>query len=348
MSHDIELRPGGQRFTVADDETVLDAGLAHDIDLPYGCQSGSCGACRARLIEGRLEHRQAPRALDERERAAGYVLLCQAEPLTDLVLEVEPMRAGEVHHVRNLPARVAALEPLAHDVMRVDLKLPKSQPFRFRAGQYIEIRLEGGRRRSFSIASSPERPELLELHIRRVPGGLFSERVFSELKVKAMLRIDGPLGNFFVRESPRPAIFVAGGTGFAPIKSMLEAAFAAADRRPLHLYWGVRAGRDLYLRELVEQWQRTHANFRFTPVFSDPNAGDDGRHGWVHEAVVDDYPDLSGHDVYMSGPPAMIAAGKQVFPDRGLGLDRLFFDAFDYAYEVHPDAEKAGDAKAPG
>lgn len=341
MSHQIELRPGGQRFAVADDETVLDAALGHGINLPYGCQSGSCASCRARLIEGRLEHRQPPRALNGREQAAGYVLLCQAQPLTDLVLEVEEVLPGEAHHVRNLPTRVVALEKLAHDVMRVELKLPRSQPFQFRAGQYIDIVLAGGRRRSFSIASSPEHADRLELHIRRVPGGLFSRRVFEELRLKTILRIDGPLGNFHLRDSDRPSLLVAGGTGFAPIKSMLETAFAQGRSQPLQLYWGVRSARDLYWRDLPERWQAEHANFTFTPVLSDPQPGDAGRRGWVHEAVLADHPSLEGHDVYMSGPPAMIAAGKSAFPEHGLPLEHLYFDAFDYAFEVHPEPEGA-------
>lgn len=342
MNHEVELQPGGKRFVVEDDETVLDAALRQEINLPYGCQSGACGACRARVTSGRVHHRQTPRALSERERAAGYALLCQAQAETPLVLEAEEIAPGQPRRVRNLPARVARLQLLTHDVMAVHLKLPKSQPFQFRAGQYIDILLPEGRRRSFSIASPPAEPDVLELHVRRVPNGVFTQRVFEELKAKTILRIEGPLGNFYLRDTRRPAILVAGGTGFAPIKSMLEDAFAAVETRPLHLYWGVRARRDLYLHDLANTWVQSHPNFRFTPVLSAPDAQDcwQGRTGLVHQAILADYGRLDDFEVYMSGPPAMINAGKQSFTERGLDFDHLFFDAFEYAFEVWPEKEQ--------
>lgn len=342
MSHDVDLQPSGKRFVVENDETVLDAALRQEINLPYGCQSGACGACRARIKSGRVRHRQTPRALSERELAAGYALLCQAHAETELVIEAEEIAPGQPRRVRNLPARVMRMELLTHDVMAVYLKLPKSQAFRFRAGQYIDILLPNGRRRSFSIASPPAQADMLELHVRRVPNGVFTRRVFEELKSKTILRIEGPLGSFYLRDTRRPAILIAGGTGFAPIKSMLEDAFAAARPRPLYLYWGVRARRDLYLHDLVNSWVQSHANFRFTPVLSAPQAQDRwrGRTGLVHEAVLADHARLDDFEVYMSGPPAMVTAGKQAFTERGLDFDRLFFDAFEYAFEVWPEKEE--------
>jgi len=342
MSYEVELQPGGKRFFVDDGETVLDAALRQGINLPYGCQSGACGACRARIDSGRIHHRQTPRALSGRELAAGYALLCQAHAQTPLVIHAQEIAPGQPRRVRNLPARVARLERMAHDVMAVYLKLPKSQRFEFRAGQYVDILLPGGRRRSFSIANAPAQANMLELHVRRVPHGEFTRRVFEELKVKTILRIEGPLGSFFLRDSDRPAVLVAGGTGFAPVKGMLEDAFAAGTERRLHLYWGVRSARDLYLGERVAEWARTHPNFRFTPVLSEPEPSDrwEGRTGLVHDAVAADYPSLAEYEVYMSGPPAMVDAGKRAFTDRGLDFERLFFDAFDYAYEVWPEKEQ--------
>jgi CDP-4-dehydro-6-deoxyglucose reductase len=219
--------------------------------------------------------------------------------------------------------------------MQLSLKLAEGQRLQFLAGQYIDILLSGNQRRSFSLATAPHVDELLQLHVRHVPGGLFSGQVFTTMKERDLLRFQGPLGTFFLREDlDRPVILVAGGTGFAPIKSILDHAFAQGTTRPLHLYWGVRAQRDLYLHVLPQAWAREHAHFHYTPVLSEPLSEDNwsGRRGWVHEAVIADHPDLSRHEVYASGPPPMIEALKKAVKTHGLPSDRLYYDSFEHAH----------------
>jgi len=339
MTHSVRIEPSGHEITVKDGETVLDAALREDVALPYSCRNGTCGTCRAVLKDGRVDQSGA-RALSEAELAAGAVLLCQSHPLTDLVVEARELAEGQPP-IRILPARVAQMRRLAEDVMQLDLKLPQGQRLQYRPGQYVDILLLGGRRRSFSIANAPHDDEFLQLHIRHVPGGEFSGHVFTKMAERDLLRLQGPYGTFFLREdSTRPVILVAGGTGFAPIKAIVEHASNAGSMRPMHLYWGVRAQRDLYLGDLAAGWQRELADFRFTPVLSGPavEPGWTGRSGWVHEAVVADHDDLSGYDVYMSGPPPMVDAGKAAFADRGLPAEQLFSDSFEFAAD--PGVEK--------
>jgi CDP-4-dehydro-6-deoxyglucose reductase len=236
--------------------------------------------------------------------------------------------------IKTLPCRVVDMQRAAHDVMVLKLKPPQSERLAFLAGQHIDILLRNGLRRSYSLANAPHDDEFLQLHVRHVPGGLFSEQVFTRMQEKDLLRFQGPLGTFVVREeSERPIIFVAGGTGFAPIKAMIEHALHRDTRRPMHLYWGVRARRDLYLHDLAQVWAQVHANLLYTPVLSEPLPEDSwrGRTGWAHAAVLQDYPDLRAHEVYASGPPPMIEAVKQTFAAHGLAAGALFYDSFDYA-----------------
>lgn len=339
MTYRVHLRPGGTTFAVEHGETVLEAAERQHIALPSGCQSGGCSACRARLIDGEIEYATTPHALAPAEIEAGYVLLCQARPLSDLTLAAEQLPPESRRIMHNMAVRVEHVERLSHDVAALHLKLPRGRPFAFRAGQYVDILLAGQRRRSFSIASPPSRTGELELHLRRVSGGEFTQRVFAGLAPKTILRIEGPLGAFYLRQSERPILMMAGGTGFAPVKSMIEEALEQGLQRPLHLYWGVRARRDLYLPALPERWAADHPNLAYTPVLSEPPPDERwaGRTGWVHEALVADYPDLRDFDVYISGPPPMIDAGKAEFSRRGLPLDRLFYDTFEYAYETWPE-----------
>ena len=241
---------------------------------------------------------------------------------------------------RNLPCRVAKLERLSHDVIRLYLKLPETERLQFLAGQYVDILLRGGHRRAFSLANAPHDDRYLELHVRHVQGGSFTDFVFSQMKEKALLRIEGPLGSFFLREdSRRPMIFVAGGTGFAPIKGIIEHALAEGVTRPMHLYWGVRARRDLYLHSLPRSWAEQHPQISYVPVLSEPEAEDQwsGATGLVHEAVLTDFADLSPYEVYTSGPPSMVAAVRQAFPSHGLDPKHLFSDSFEFAHEAKQD-----------
>jgi len=335
MTHRVTLRPSGRVIECAADRSVLDSALAQGVALPYGCRTGTCGQCRGRLAAGQVD--QGPRpplGLTEPERAEGFVLLCQAAPRSDLEVEVQALEGFADLKVKTLPARVERLERLAHDVMGVWLKVPPVERLRFLAGQYLDVLLPDGRRRSFSLANAPHDDALLELHVRFVPGGAFSTQVFEQLQSRALLRIQGPLGTFVLREgSARPVLMMAGGTGFAPIKSMVEHALAAGwigGARTLHFYWGARAERDLYLRALPERWAVAQPAFGWAPVLSEPDADWRGRVGLVHEALLADRAgDLARFDVYMAGPPAMCRAAREAFRAAGLPDDQLFYDSFE-------------------
>ncbi len=339
MSHTVTIQPSEHQFPVEPGESVLDAALRQGFAFPYGCRNGACGSCLGTLVAGEVRYpdEQRPPALKESDMAAGKALFCQARPASDLVIEVREIGAAKDIVIKTLPCRVAKKELLAHDVMRLKLKLPVTERLQFLAGQYIDILLKDGRRRGFSLANAPHDDEFLELHVRRVEGGFFTGHVFDDMKEKALLRLEGPLGSFFLREdSERPVILMGGGTGFAPLKGILEHAFHQGIERPMHLFWGVRSRRDLYLGELPERWAQAHPDFRYTPVLSEPIAEDQwqGETGLVPEAVVREHPDLSGFDLYMSGPPAMIAAARTLFEAHGLPADRLYYDSFEFADDV--------------
>lgn len=331
MMFTVRIEPSGHSFSVARGETILDAALRHNVGLPYGCRNGRCGSCMATLVEGDVGYPDENIVALE-GAAADACLVCQAIPASDLVLEVREVESAAEIEVRTLPCRVARIESLAHDVMRLWLKLPENQRLQFLAGQYLDFILPGGHRRAFSIANAPHDDDFIELHIRHVAGGEFTDQVFSGMREKTILRIEAPLGTFVLREqSPRPILFMGGGTGFAPLKGMIEHALYVGIERPMWLYWGVRARRDLYLPELPRQWGREHPDFHFVPVLSEPDADWEGRRGFVHEAVVQDHPDIGRFDIYMAGPPVMVEAGRVAFSAAGATMDHMFSDAFEYA-----------------
>ncbi|MDH5573667.1 MAG: FAD-binding oxidoreductase, partial [Gammaproteobacteria bacterium] len=217
------------------------------------------------------------------------------------------------------------------DVMLLMLKLPKTDRLQFLAGQYINFLLKDGRHRSFSLANAPHIDDALELHIRHINNGSFTGEVFDKMKINDIMRIEGPYGQFFLREnSERPIIFMAGGTGFAPVKSIIEHALAAGIKRPMYLYWGVRATEDLYMNELAQSWATKYSHIHYIPVLSEPEADNKFRTGYVHEAILADFPDLSSYEIYASGPPAMVYAGRDAFAAQGLDLDHYFSDAFEF------------------
>ena len=341
MSYQVTIQPSGHQFTVDPDETILAAALRSGVSLAYGCRNGVCGSCKGKVIVGELDYgAYKETALSPDDKAAGKALFCRAKPLSDMTIEAKEVGATKDIAIKTLPCRVESLEKRAHDVMVVKIKLPAAERLQFLAGQYINFLLKDAKSRSYSLANAPHDDALLELHIRHVEGGLFSEQVFHTLKARDILRLKGPLGSFFIREdSDLPMIFVAGGTGFAPIKGMLEHAFAAHMDRQMVLYWGVRALKDLYMAERPLQWQREYPNFSFIPVLSNPEPADQwqGRTGYVHQAVLDDFADLSGYQVYACGAPVMVDSAHGAFTaQRGLSEDAFFADSFVYAADVTP------------
>jgi len=343
MPLQITIKPSDHSFACDEGETVLAAAMRADLMIPYGCRNGACGTCKGRILGGEVDYgTYQPGTLTDKEKAEGFALFCVATPNTPLLIEVrEVRRAGDIA-IRKLPCRIEKIDKVAPDVAIVSLKLPANERLQYLAGQYIDLLLKDGRRRSFSIATAPEDDSLLELHIRHVPGGYFSGALFSEYKGREILRFEGPLGTFFLREeSDKPLIFVAGGTGFAPIKAIVEHALRRDVLRSMVLYWGVRSLRDLYLPDLPLTWQAKHREFRFIPVLSDPLPEDrwPGRTGLVHKAVMADFPDLSGHQVYACGGPAMIDAAKREFTTEcKLPAADFFADSFTYAVQSEAPA----------
>ena len=339
MSFTVTVSPSGHQFQVEENELILEAAMRQNVGLPYGCRGGRCGACVTGLVDGAVSYPGgAPAALES--EGEGKCVPCQAFAESDLTLEVREAETPADIEVKMLPCRVHQIDHLAHDVVRLLLKLPDSQRLQFQAGQYLNFVLADGRFRAFSIANAPHDDNFIELHIRHVDGGEFTDWVFSQMKDKSILRIQAPLGTFVLDEqSERPMVFIGGGTGFAPLKGQIEHAFFSGIERPMTLYWGVRSKRDLYLPELPQQWAAEHPNFKFIPVLSEPDADWDGRDGFVHEAVMADIDDLTGHDIYMAGPPVMVRAGRDAFRAAGVDDAQMHYDAFEYAEDTRDKAD---------
>lgn len=344
MTYEVRIQANDKRFTVQDNETLLQAGLRQGLGLPYGCKDGACGSCRARIVEGSVAlGMYQQKALPDADRAQGITLLCCARPTTDIVLDVRVVGGAGEQPVRKLPCRVNELEQLADDVMRVKLQLPATEKFVFQAGQYIDLLLKDGKRRSYSMGNAPHQEGPIELHIRHMPGGVFTDSLFGgndadgnakppTVKVRDILRLEGPLGTFFLREEdPRPVVMLASGTGFAPIKAIIEHIIAKGWTRPISLYWGGRRPKDLYLNALAQSWAQVLPDFKYIPVISDALPDDNwaGRTGFVHQAVMQDLPDLSGHTVYACGAPIVIESARRDFAAQcGLPEDAFFADSF--------------------
>ena len=331
MPHRVTIQPSGHTITVNEGETVLEAALREGVVIAYGCRSGVCGTCKGRLLEGTLDYgRYQEHALPDAERNSGLALFCQARPLADLVIQTRVVAGVKGIEIRKLPARVHRMQRAAPDVMVIQLKLPASERLRFLAGQYIDLMLGARVRRSFSMANAPDDDEFLELHLRNY-GGPFSRHVFTKMKERDILRFEGPFGVFFLREeSEKPAILLVSGTGFAPIKAMIEHGLRAGGGRPLTLYWGGRVRADLYMDDLARKWDQEHG-IPYVPVLSEAPPSDNwtGRTGFVHRAVMEDFPDLSGHQVYACGAPVMVEAAHRDFTAHcGLPEEEFFSDSF--------------------
>jgi len=345
------LRPGDEVVAARPGETLLEAGLRAGVPMPYECRSGGCGVCKCAILQGTVDYgAYQESALTDVERRAGKALLCCATPLSDVELECEGIRIVTDIPVRTFQARVQRLEPLSEDVMRVVLQPLDPEPVRFHAGQYLNVVLEERERRAFSFATAPHEADVIELHVKLIPGGAFTTWVFNAMKPGDLLTCEGPLGQFYLREdADRPIIFVAGSTGFAPVKSMVEHAFHAGLKRRMYLYWGVKSPKDLYMKELAERWAREHDNFTFIPVLSEPAPAGDwtGRTGLVHEAIMQDFPDLVGYEVYACGSVGMVETAHAALLQKGMTEDRCFSDAFSFA--PHIKSGQAGEiVQTPG
>ena len=334
-NYTVRILPHERTISVAEHQPVLSAALLAGLPLPHSCRSGRCGSCRARLLEGRVEYPGAPPlGLSALETRQGYVLLCQALARTDLLVEARLVQSAAPAEIKTLPCRIARRVPLAPDVMQLVLRVPAAESMEFLAGQYLDVLLEGGLRRSYSVANAPNAGSQFELHVRQVPGGVFSEALFRNLREGAALKIEGPLGRFLYERGTEPVIFIAGGTGFAPIKAMLGQALSEDASRELHLYWGARDAAGIYDAPLLREWTGRHARLKVHTVLSDTTAVSGAqRAGWVHEAVLEDHPSLAPFAIYAAGPPAMIAAIERTFPARGVPPERLHLDSFDYALD---------------
>jgi NAD(P)H-flavin reductase/quinol-cytochrome oxidoreductase complex cytochrome b subunit len=325
----MRLHPDKRNVAIRAGETLLEAGLRAGIALPFECRNGACGKCKCTLLHGSVDHgAYQASALNEAEKALGTALMCCAVPRSDLEIEYEAGASAAA--VQTYSGRVHSMERLSDEVMRLMVSPPAGANLRFVAGQYINILLADGQRRAFSFANPPHQSEYIELHVRLIAGGRFTTRVFTQMQVGDELRFEGPLGSFCLRESERPILFVAGATGFAPVKSIVEDAFHRGMRRTMLLYWGVRRPEDLYMRELAQRWQQEHDNFKFVPVLSEPRPEDrwQGRSGFVHQAILADFPDLNGYEVYVCGSAKMVDTAFPAFLEQGLSEEHCFSDAF--------------------
>jgi len=334
MSFKVQVMPSGLSYQLDEEESILDGALRHGINLPYGCRNAVCGACKAKLLSGKIDYKGiTPTALSDEEQKSGHILFCSAIPRSDVSIEAKAVTSTSNIEIRTFTCNVHNIQRLAPDVIRLYLKLPETQRMQFFAGQYIDIILDDGRRRSFSIANAPHDDEYIELHIRHVNRGDYTSFIFNEVKENDTLKIEGPFGDYYLREnSTRPIILMAGGTGFAPIKGIIEHAIAEGITRPIFLYWGARAKKDLYLHEMAQGWEKT-INLEYRPVLSDASSEDhwQDRQGFVHEAIIKDFPILNIYEVYASGPPAMVRAGHEAFTAHGMSEEHFFSDSFEFA-----------------
>ena len=336
MSFNVSVLPSGRSFSANADETLLAAAIRQGIGLPYGCKDGACGSCKCKMLEGTVTHgAHQLKALTAEEEASGFILTCCGVAHSDVVLESRQVTDESAFPIRKMPVRVTSMQRASSEVMVIRLQLPASDMMKYHAGQYVEFLLRDGDRRSYSMANAPhtqtETPGL-ELHIRHMPGGKFTEHVFGAMKEKEILRIEGPYGSFFLREdSDKPLVLLASGTGFAPLKALIEHMQHKNITRPAVLYWGARRPADLYMHDWMQAKVAEMPHLRYIPVISDALPEDDwtGRTGFVHQAVLEDFSDLSGHQVYACGAPIVVESARDAYSAlAGLPAEEFFADAF--------------------
>lgn len=335
MSFNVTVQPSGRSFTAETDEALLAAAIRQGIGLPYGCKDGACGSCKCKKLEGSIT--QGPhqlKALSLEEAEAGFILTCCATAHSDIVIESRQVTDESAFPIKKMPTRVASLAKASHDVMVVRLQLPAADVFKYHAGQYVEFMLRDGDRRAYSMANAPhtqlDTPQV-ELHIRQMPGGKFTDHVFGPMKEKEILRVEGPFGSFYLREdSIKPMVLLASGTGFAPIKAIIEHMQFKGITRPAVLYWGGRRPADLYMNDWVKGKVAEMPNLSYIPVVSDALTEDawTGRTGFVHNAVLQDIADLSEHQVYACGAPIVVDSAQAAYTAAGLPEDEFYADSF--------------------
>lgn len=342
MTFQITVQPSGRSFTANPDEAILPAAIRQGIGLPYGCKDGACGSCKCKKLEGTVTHGpHQVKALSHEEEAAGFILTCCAVPQTDVLIESRQVTDESAFPIKKMPSRVITLEKKSHDVMVIKLQLPANDTFRYHAGQYVEFILRDGARRSYSMANAPHNGPAVELHIRHMPGGKFTDHVFNAMKEKEILRVEGPYGSFYLRDdSTKPMVLLASGTGFAPIKAVIEQMQHKGITRPATLYWGGRRPSDLYLDDWVQAQLATMPNLAYVPVISNALPEDNwtGRTGFVHRAVLEDFPDLSGHQVYACGAPIVVDSARADYTAQaGLPPEEFYADSFTTEADKHKE-----------
>jgi CDP-4-dehydro-6-deoxyglucose reductase len=331
----VENQASGNHFQVEAGETILDGALNNAIGFPYGCQNGFCGKCKATLMQGEVEYKNGiPPGLSVQEVADNMILPCKCSAKTDLSIVVAELKSLADIEIKTLPCKVEKIEHLNHDVAKVVLKIPGSEALQYLAGQYVDLIHPDFEPRAFSIANAPHNTGIIELHVRLISGGKFTNFVFNEMQEKSLLKIEGPKGSFYLREdSEKPIIMVAGGTGFGPVKAMIEHTIETNSNRKIHLYWGARTEQDLYTN-LPKKWATTYANISFIPVLSNADEQWQGRTGYVHNAVLEDFKTLVDYEVYACGPPAMVSSAANTFVKIGMFEDNFYNDSFDFAYQA--------------
>ncbi|MEX4010038.1 2Fe-2S iron-sulfur cluster-binding protein [Neoaquamicrobium sediminum] len=330
MTRRVDILPARRKIEVPEGRTILEAALAEGIPYPHGCRSGRCGSCKSRLVSGQVDLLEHTRfALSDEEKAEGFVLACRALPKVDSRIAWLGGSAETADHPRRkLHCRVVALDDATHDIKRIRLAIEDGGPFAFTAGQYARLTLPGAPSRDYSMANKPGEQEL-EFHVRRVPGGETSTHIALNLKVGDTLQVDGPFGSSYLREMHTgPILCIAGGSGLAPIKSIVETALEHGMKQPIHIYVGARSERDLYLVDHFETLSRRHHNLSVSAVLSDASPQSIWRTGFVTDAVAEDLRDLDGWKAYVAGPPAMVDAAFQILSDRGLRTQDLHADVF--------------------
>jgi len=337
MSHKVTIQPSGHQFDVEAGEAILDAAMRQNIDLPYGCRGGACGSCAGYILNGEIYYDDEPIALDEEMKANNQALFCIAKTSSDLEISIEELDSADQFEIKQYGCHVSSKNKLCHDVISLKITLDNDERLQYHAGQYIEFILDDGKHRAFSIANSPHKDDLLELHIRHVDGGIFTDFLFQSMPDNSSLKLQGPMGSFYLREEAnRPIIMVGGGTGFGPLKAMIEHIEFTKFKQPVHLFMGVRALRDLYMDDMVSEWMQNNKNLSFIPVLSEPMDDDNwtGETGFVHEVVAKQFPDMSAFDIYISGPPPMVNAAADLFSKQQASRENMFSDAFEYSVDA--------------